>query len=399
MPPLMPAQHTPGNTPELRPDQFERYARHLTLPQVGIAGQQDLLASQVLVVGAGGLGTPVLTYLAAAGVGSITVIDDDTVSLSNLQRQVLFTTADVAQPKAEVAHRALSTQNPDVTVRAINERLTAANADELVAAADIVIDGTDNFDTRYLLNDACVAVGVPYVWAAIYQFDAQVSVFGYNDGPCYRCLFPRPPLPGTVPSCASGGVIGVLPGMVGTLQAMEVVKILLGIGTPLSGRIAVLDALSTGWQYLPLAKNPECPTCSVPIADESDAFQQPVAVGGCASSIRGADADTEHDGMALGGEVEDPLDRVVANLPENTLLLDVRTRAEHSEYAIPASLNIPLDELLAEPAKVPQAPATLVYCASGKRSAIAVAALTASNRKQVSHLTGGLAALTERNHP
>ncbi len=392
MPPLMPVQHTPGNAHELRPEQFERYARHLTLPQMGISGQQRLLASRVLVVGAGGLGAPVLTYLAAAGVGTITVIDDDTVSLSNLQRQVLFTPADLEQPKAHIVQRFLTTQNPDVTVHAMGERLTAANVGELVADADLVIDGTDNFDTRYLINDACLTLGIPYIWAAIYQFDAQVSVFGYDDGPCYRCLFPSPPLPGTVPSCASGGVIGVLPGMVGTLQAMEAVKILLGIGTPLSGKIAVLDALSAGWQYLPLAKNPSCPTCSIPLADEPVTLTLPLTSAGCSTGIRTADARGTTDHSETNAE----LSRIVANLPENTLLLDVRTRAEHSEYAIPESLNIPLDELLAEPSKVPPASATLVYCASGQRSAIAVAALTASHRKQVSHLTGGLAALTDR---
>ncbi|WP_435300082.1 molybdopterin-synthase adenylyltransferase MoeB [Timonella sp. A28] len=380
------------SVPRLRSEQFARYARHLALPQVGIAGQERLLSAHVLVVGTGGLGAPALTYLTAAGVGTITVIDDDTVSLSNLQRQVLFTADDLGKLKVEVTRRALAALNPDVTIQAIAQRLTAENVNKLVANVDLVIDGTDNFDTRYLLNDACVTAGVPYIWAAIYQFDAQMSVFGYNNGPCYRCIFPSQPQPGTVPTCASGGVIGVLPGMVGTLQAMEAIKLLLEVGTPLSGKIAVLDALTTGWQYLPLAKNPSCPTCSIPLADESVALTMPLTSAGCGTGIRTADA----HGTTNHSETNAELSRIVANLPEDTLLLDVRTQAEHSEYAIPESLNIPLDELLAEPSKVPPASATLVYCASGQRSAIAAAALTASHRKQVSHLTGGLAALTER---
>lgn len=245
-------------------DQLERYSRHILLPEVGGGGQEKLLAASVLVVGAGGLGAPLLQYLAAAGVGRLGVIDADTVDLSNLQRQVIHRTQDVGVPKVESAARMVRELNPDVTVDVYQERITAANAMEIVARYDLVADGTDNFATRYLLNDACHFAGRPLVSGALLRFEGQLSVFKSHQGdghPCYRCLFPEPPPPGSVPSCSEAGVFGAVAGAVGTQQAVEVLKEILGLGESLSGRFLMYDGLSTEWQNIRLRKNPACPLC------------------------------------------------------------------------------------------------------------------------------------------
>lgn len=245
-------------------DQLERYSRHILLPEVGGGGQEKLLAASVLVVGAGGLGAPLLQYLAAAGVGRLGVIDADTVDLSNLQRQVIHRTQDVGVPKVESAARMVRELNPDVTVDVYQERIAAANAMEIVARYDLVADGTDNFATRYLLNDACHFAGRPLVSGALLRFEGQLSVFKSHQGdghPCYRCLFPEPPPPGSVPSCSEAGVFGAVAGAVGTQQAVEVLKEILGLGESLSGRFLMYDGLSTEWQNIRLRKNPACPLC------------------------------------------------------------------------------------------------------------------------------------------
>ena len=245
----------------LRPDQFDRYRRHLSLPEIGLEGQRRLLESKVLLVGVGGLGCPAAQYLAAAGVGSLGLVDDDVVSASNLQRQILYSTADVGRSKIEVAQERLQALNPDVQVRLHPGRLDSSNALELFADYDVILDGTDNFPTRYLTNDACVLLGKPNVHGSIFRFEGQASVFDATKGPCYRCLYPEPPPPGAVPSCAEGGVLGILPGTVGLVQATETLKLLTGLGEPLYGRLLHYDALEMAWREFRLQKDPDCPIC------------------------------------------------------------------------------------------------------------------------------------------
>lgn len=261
----MPTQTAPPqkNGADLSTEELQRYSRHLTLPDVGRAGQEKLKVSSVLIVGAGGLGSPLATYLAAAGVGRLGLVDFDQVEASNLQRQVLFGQSDVGRPKLEAAAERLKEINPHVEIERYETRLTSDNALEIISDGyDLVADGTDNFPTRYLVNDACVMAGVPNVYASIFRFEGQVSVFGMPDGPCYRCAYEEPPPPGLVPSCAEGGVLGVLPGLVGSMQATEAIKVLLGIGEPLIGRLLLIDTLEAGFRTLKIKKNPDCPVCS-----------------------------------------------------------------------------------------------------------------------------------------
>jgi adenylyltransferase/sulfurtransferase len=250
-----------ADTVDLSPDELKRYSRHLTLPEFGREGQEKLKATSVLLVGAGGLGSPAATYLAAAGVGTIGLVDFDRVEESNLQRQILYGTDDVGRPKLEVAKERLEDLNPHVDVNLHETRLTSDNALDVIEEYDIVADGTDNFPTRYLVNDACVMTGTPNVYASIFRFEGQVSVFATEDGPCYRCLYEEPPPPGLVPSCAEGGVLGILPGFIGTLQATEVIKLATGIGEPLIGRLLMADAAEMNFRTLKVEKNPDCPVC------------------------------------------------------------------------------------------------------------------------------------------
>jgi len=246
-----------SSDPRLRPDQFDRYRRHLSLPEMGVEGQARLLDSSVLLIGAGGLGCPLALYLAAAGVGRIGLVDDDVVDVSNLQRQVLYQTGDVGRPKVEVAAERIRALNPDVQVDVFPLRLDSSNALDIFDPYDVIVDGTDNFPTRYLSNDACVLQGKPNVYGSIFRFEGQASVFDARVGPCYRCLYPEPPPPGAVPSCAEGGVLGVLPGMVAIIQATETVKLLTGLGKSLAGRLLAYDALSMEWNEFRLMKDPE----------------------------------------------------------------------------------------------------------------------------------------------
>ena len=250
--------------PPLRPDQFERYRRHLSLPELGLAGQQRLLGSKVLLIGAGGLGCPLAQYLAAAGVGVLGLVDDDVVDVSNLQRQVLYSTADVGRPKVEVALERVAALNPEVVLTPYPVRLCSENALDIFEGYDVIVDGTDNFPTRYLSNDACVLLGKPNVYGSIFRFEGQASVFDSRVGPCYRCLYPEPPPPGSVPSCAEGGVLGVLPGIIAMIQATETIKLLTGLGSSLVGRLLLFDALSMEWNEFRLRKDPDCPVCGKP---------------------------------------------------------------------------------------------------------------------------------------
>jgi sulfur-carrier protein adenylyltransferase/sulfurtransferase len=367
-------------TPPLRPEQFERYQRHLSLPEFGLEGQRRLLEGRVLVIGAGGLGCPLALYLAAAGVGRIGLVDFDVVDTSNLQRQVLYTTADVGRPKVEVARERLRALNPDTEVVALRERVTSQNGLALLEPWDVVVDGTDNFPTRYLSNDACVLLGKPTVYGAILRFEGQASTFDARRGPCYRCLFPEPPPPGSVPSCAEGGVLGILPGIVAMIQATEVVKLLTGIGEPLLGRFLHYDALSMRFTEFRFHKDPACPVCgespSVKELIDYDGFcGVPAPRGGGAVSV--VPASEVHARRTRG---------------ERMLLLDVRTPEEAARARIEGSVLIPLAEL---EARLPELAGwrgmpVVALCHHGGRSARACELLRQAGFSDISNLQGGI---------
>ncbi|QQS00059.1 MAG: molybdopterin-synthase adenylyltransferase MoeB [Austwickia sp.] len=381
----------------------ERYARHLLLPGVGLAGQERLAAARVLVVGAGGLGSPVLTYLAAAGVGVLGVVDDDIVDVTNLQRQVVHGTADLGRPKVDSAADRIADLNPHVVIERHQVRLSAATAVDLLTPYDVVVDATDNFPARYLLSDACVLVGRPLVWGAVARFDGQVSVWWPSSvgrgrsGPCYRCVFPRPPAPGSVPSCAEGGVLGVLPGVIGTLQATEVLKILLGVGEPLVGRMLVYDALAARVGTVPLAAHPACPSCSpgaeVRLVDLDEACAALDVRGVDEPAVNGTGAPTQPGGESVP-QVAPAVAAARLAGPSAPLLVDVREAAEREIVKLPApeELWVPLGSLRAS-ARLPGVGTDrelLVYCRSGVRSAEAVALLRAAGYVGAVNVAGGL---------
>ena len=368
----------------LRPDQFDRYRRHLTLPELGLAGQQRLLASSVLLIGAGGLGCPAAQYLAAAGVGRIGLIDDDVVSTSNLQRQILYSTADVGRPKVDVAKERLEGLNPDVEIVPMRMRLDSSNALEVFADYDVIVDGTDNFPTRYLTNDACVLLGKPNVHGSIFRFEGQASVFDAANGPCYRCLYPEPPPPGAVPSCAEGGVLGILPGTIALVQATETVKLLTGIGETLCGRLLHYDALEMAWREFKMRKDPACAMCG----------DQP--------SI---EALIDYEGFcgmpAREGEAEDAIPQTAAAVlakrrreGEPVLLLDVREADEVEAARIEGALWIPLADVGSRLGELESArdQAIVVYCHHGGRSAKVVRQLMDAGFETVENLDGGIEA-------
>ncbi len=353
----------------LSPDEARRYARHLVLPEFGPAGQARLKRGSVLAVGAGGLGSPVALYLAAAGVGTLGIVDSDTVDVSNLQRQILYGTSDVGRRKTDAAAERLADANPHVNVVRIADRLTAANALEIVRDFDVVVDGTDNFPTRYLVNDACVLAGKPNVWASVHRFEGQASVFWSSRGPCYRCLHPEPPPEGSVPSCAEGGVLGVLPGLLGVVQAVEAVKILTGLGDPLVGRLLLFDALAMRFREIRLAKNAECAMCgerptitTLAEAASTCAPRSPVVSSPAMFGSRVPEISVE--------ELKASRDR-----GESVMLLDVREPHEHAIADLPDTVKIPLGMLPQRFAELPPDADIVVYCRSGARSAQAVAFL------------------------
>ncbi|MEM1128009.1 MAG: molybdopterin-synthase adenylyltransferase MoeB [Bacteroidota bacterium] len=368
----------------LTPDEHRRYSRHLTLPEVGIAGQQRLKQASVLVVGAGGLGAPLAVYLAAAGVGRLGLVDADVVELSNLQRQVLYGTEDVGRLKVEAACERLQHLNPHVQVDRHPVRLTRDNALDLVHAYDLVADGTDNFPTRYLVNDASVLTGTPNVYASIHQFEGQAAVFGAANGPCYRCLYPEPPAPGTVPSCAEGGVLGVLPGLLGTLQATEILKLLLGLGTPLVGRILRVDTRTMALRTLALDRDPDCPVCgdapTINTLIDYEAFcglQEPTGPTITPEALRAR--------------------RLQGSPP---FVLDVRRPDEAAARSLGADQRIAVEDLPDQLGRLQASPQDeiVVHCRSGVRSAQAQQLLLEAGYRDVKNLEGGLlawAALTE----
>jgi adenylyltransferase/sulfurtransferase len=362
-----------------------RYARHLSLPQVGLDGQRKLKGGRVLVVGAGGLGSPASLYLAAAGVGTIGLVDFDRVDESNLQRQVLYTQADIGLPKTDAAVSRLRATNPHINVVAHATRLQAANVADLFQPYDIVIDGTDNFATRYLVNDACVLLGKPNVYGSIFQFEGQMSVFATRGGPCYRCLHPDPPPPGLVPNCAEGGVLGVLPGIVGTVQAVEAIKLILGTGEPLIGRFLVFDALRMRFRELKLPRDPGCPVCgdtpSITTLRDYDEY------------CDGAAQRQEGDGVTVE-ELKARMDQKA-----DFVLVDVREPFEHAICEIPGAQLIPLGELAERFTELPRDREVIIHCKTGMRSARAAHFLKGKGYQDVHNLEGGILAWIERIDP
>jgi sulfur-carrier protein adenylyltransferase/sulfurtransferase len=354
---------------------LRRYSRHLLIPEVGLAGQEKLAAARVLVVGAGGLGSPILAYLVAAGVGRIGIVDDDTVDVTNLQRQILYTTPDVGKPKATTAAERLHAQNPQVALDVLSVRLDASNARELVRLYDVVVDGTDTFASRYLINDACVLERKPDVYGSIFRFDGQVSIFGVAGGPCYRCLYPEAPPAELVPNCAEGGVLGVLAGIVGTWQASETLKLILGIGTPLVGRLALIDALDARVREVRVARDPACPVCgdAPTIRDVSDPPEPSRATPGIAE-VAAAD-----------------LDAVLAS-DSRARLLDVREPHEAVLGAPAGAISMPATELEARLHELDTTLHYVVACRVGAKSRWAAQRLRDAGFGETRHLSDGLVA-------
>jgi adenylyltransferase/sulfurtransferase len=366
----------------LSPQEIARYSRHLIMPEVAMDGQKRLKAAKVLLLGAGGLGSPLGLYLAAAGVGHLGLVDFDVVDFSNLQRQVLHTTRDVGRPKLESAEEHLRAINPEIDITTHETRIAAANALDLIRPYDIVIDGTDNFPTRYLVNDACVLLGKPNIYGSIFRFDGQASVFHPPAGPCYRCLYPEPPPPGMVPSCAEGGVLGILPGVIGCIQATEAIKLILGKGEPLIGRLLLYDALDMRFRELRVRRNPDCPLCGDrPTIKQLIDYEQ-------FCGIRGA----EDTGPQLGSQWETTVEEVQAQRDrgEDLLILDVRNPEEWQICHIDGAKLIPLGELPARVHELDSARDMVVHCKSGVRSAKAVAFLREAGFRKIKNVRGGI---------
>ena len=366
-------------TAQLSKDEILRYSRHLIMPEVGMEGQLKLKNAKVLCIGAGGLGSPLALYLSAAGVGQLGIVDFDVVDFTNLQRQVIHGTADVGKPKLASAQEAIREINSNVEVVGYETRLTSENALDIFEGFDIIVDGTDNFPTRYLVNDACVLLGKPNVYGSIFRFEGQVSVFYAREGPCYRCLYPEPPPPGLVPSCAEGGVLGVLPGIVGCIQAMEVIKLIIGQGQPLIGRLLVFDALSIRFRELKLRKDPECPVCGAhPTITKLIDYEQ-------FCGIRGE----EHTPVITGIPEITALDvKKMMDERKHFVLIDVREPHEFQICRIPGTKLIPLNDVPKRMNELNSADEIVVHCRSGQRSARGSGAAGESWIPQDSQLEG-----------
>jgi adenylyltransferase/sulfurtransferase len=385
--------------PALTHEEIARYSRHLILPEVGMEGQQRLKAAKVLCVGTGGLGAPLLLYLAAAGVGTLGLVDFDTVDASNLHRQVIHSTPDIGRPKLDSAADKLNALNPDVKIVKHNTMLTSANAMEILADYDIVADGTDNFQTRYLVNDASVLSGKPNVYASIFRFEGQASVFGAPDGPCYRCLYPEPPPPGLVPSCAEGGVLGILPGLLGVIQATEVVKLILnvkdkGTGEPLIGRLLLVDALGMRFRELKLRKNPDCPVCGThPTVTKLIDYDQFCGITPPAKETTQV-ANVQNGVPQIGPE--ELKRRQTAG--EDVFVLDVREPHEYQIANIGGHL-IPLNDLPKRISELDREKNIVVQCKSGGRSQRGAEFLQQQGFTHVENLAGGITAWSEKVDP
>jgi sulfur-carrier protein adenylyltransferase/sulfurtransferase len=379
-----------GNV-ELNHQEILRYSRHLLMPEVGLAGQKKLKASSILLVGTGGLGSPAALYLAAAGVGRIGLVDYDVVDFSNLQRQVIHGTSNLGTLKVESARQRMLDLNPDIQVEVYNEPFTSQNAMQIARDYDILVDGTDNFPTRYLVNDVCVLLGKPNVYGSIFRFDGQVSVFDARRGPCYRCLFPEPPPPGLVPSCAEGGVLGVLPGTIGTLQATEALKLILDIGDPLIGRLLLYNALDVSFDFVNLRKNPHCKVCG-PEPEVTGLIDYEAFCG-----VPGHD---HEEGMVGGGwdiEATELAERLALGEPLH--LVDVREPHELEIARLPDSQLIPLGQLAARLSELDTANDLVVFCKGGTRSARALELLVSAGFRKVKNLKGGINAWAREVDP
>ena len=369
-------------------DEILRYSRHLIMPEVGMEGQQKLKAAKVLCIGAGGLGSPLALYLGAAGVGTLGIVDFDVVDYTNLQRQIIHTTDDVGRKKLDSAADKLKAINPFLNLRMFETKLTSANALELFSEFDIIADGTDNFPTRYLVNDACVLTGKPNVYGSIFRFEGQASVFATEEGPCYRCLYPEPPPPGLVPSCAEGGVLGILPGLIGVIQATETIKLILGVGDSLAGRLLLVDALGMKFRELKLRKNPDCPACGKhPTVTKLIDYNE-------FCGIRGEEKPVETKLPEM--QVEELKRRLDAG--DDLFVLDVREPHEYQICNISGYL-IPLGDLPKRVHELDSSREIVAHCRSGVRSGKAVDFLRQAGFKKVHNLAGGILAWADRVDP
>jgi adenylyltransferase/sulfurtransferase len=387
----MPTFTETKSLPELTADELSRYSRHLILPEVGVEGQRRLKAARVLCVGTGGLGSPLAFYLAAAGVGTLGLVDFDVVDASNLQRQIIHSTADIGRKKLDSAEEKLKALNPALNVVKHETLLSSANALDILKDYDIVADGTDNFPTRYLVNDACVLLGKPNAYGSIFRFEGQASVFAAEDGPCYRCLYPEPPPPGLVPSCAEGGVLGILPGLVGVIQATEVIKLILGRGEPLIGRLLLVDSLGMRFRELKLRKNPECPVCGVnPTVTKLIDYQQ----------FCGIVPETKEEKQMKNGipqlSVQELKKRIDAG--EDVFILDVREPFEYQIANIGGKL-IPQNDVPARLNEIDREREIVVQCKSGGRSQKIAEYLQQAGYKKVANLAGGILAWADQIDP
>jgi sulfur-carrier protein adenylyltransferase/sulfurtransferase len=376
---------------ELTVDEVRRYSRHLIIPDVGMTGQKRLKNARVLCVGAGGLGSPALLYLAAAGVGTLGIIDFDVVDESNLQRQIIHGQSDVGRPKAESARDSVREINPFVNVVLHEERLDSSNAMEIFAPYDLIVDGTDNFATRYLVNDACVLLGKPYVWGSIYRFDGQASVFWAEHGPCYRCLYPEPPPPGMVPSCAEGGVLGVLCASIGSIQVNEAIKVITGIGEPLVGRLMIYDALEMTYRSVQVRKDPECPVCGKePSITELIDYEE---FCGTVSE--------EAQQAATGSTITARDLKAMQDRGDAIFLVDVREPNEYEIVSIPGATLIPKGEFLSGAAleRMPQDQRIVLHCKTGVRSAECLAVVKDAGFSDAVHVAGGVIAWINQVDP
>ena len=376
-------------------DEVRRYSRHLIIPEVGMAGQRRLKNARVLVIGAGGLGSPALLYLAAAGVGTLGVVDFDTVDESNLQRQVIHGQRDIGKPKAVSAQESIAEVNPLVEVIIHDERLDSSNALEVLAPYDLIIDGTDNFATRYLVNDACVLLGKPYVWGSIFRFDGQASVFWGEHGPCYRCLYPEPPPPGMVPSCAEGGVLGVLCASIGSVQVTEAIKLLTGIGEPLLGRLMMYDALEMSWRQLKVRKDPECAICG-----KNPSVTELIDYEAFCGAITSEAAEAVVDSTISVRQLEEWL-AARERGERDFLLVDVRESGEREINAIPGSVLIPKGDFQTGEAlsALPGDKQAVFYCKVGARSAEVLAMAKGAGFANAVHVAGGVSAWVTQIDP
>ena len=363
-------------------DQLRRYSRQLSLPEFGPEGQRRLASARILIVGAGGLGCPAAIYLAAAGTGTIGIVDFDKIDLSNIHRQILYSTDDIGRPKIDVARERIVAANPNVDVETFDARLSSKNALEIMRGFDVIIDASDNFPTRYLVNDASVMLGIPTVYGSIHRFEGQLSVFGAADGPCYRCLFREPPPAGSVPNCAEAGVLGVLPGIIGTLQATEAIKLITGIGDPLIGRLLLFDALTMSFRTIALRRDGDCPSCGARRSDELIDYEQLCGIS------------EERVASIAPHELADILEK-----GEAVDLVDVREKYEWNIAHLPGARLVPLGQIADEVGSFDPARKTILYCKTGVRSMHAAEQLVSAGIGNVANLTGGIVRWREEIDP